>query len=373
MVTINSGESVTDTVVVSGSKGVATGHRRLLRLRPDELPAGLQQRRHAASAMTSHWPAVRPSRASSRRPPSRAPGSPTTTASASSTRPRPGPSTSPTSTRTTPPNASRSSRPTCGSSSPRTPARPTPVSRSRFILQWGNVGEGKATGVVVTDSLPGNSGLNWSIVGSTGTGSTCSIAGAVGSAGPDLQRRLDQRQHAGDPGRCRRQHPEQRLGDRHERDDAGLLRRHQQHRRHHVDQRRHQPEPRSDDRPVPGRQRRRRRRMTARSTPAMRPRSRCSCPMPARVRPAGLTLTDPLPAGLTWALGTVTGNTDGVTCRSRERRIAGPVLRRLEPDDRRPVVHGHRDDDDLGAPVRHLSQRRDRRRDQRVQRPVGHG
>ena len=29
---------------------------------------------------------------------------------------------------------------------------------------------------------------------------------------------------------------------------------------------------------------------------------------------AGLVLNDPLPAGLTWALGTVTGNTDGVTC-----------------------------------------------------------
>ncbi len=50
-----------------------------------------------------------------------------------------------------------------------------------FTLQWGNVGEGKATGVVVTDNLPGNSGLNWSISGSTGTGSTCSITGAIGS------------------------------------------------------------------------------------------------------------------------------------------------------------------------------------------------
>ena len=42
-----------------------------------------------------------------------------------------------------------------------------------FTLQWGNVGEGKATGVVVTDDLPGDAGLDWSITGSTGTGSTC--------------------------------------------------------------------------------------------------------------------------------------------------------------------------------------------------------
>ena len=50
-----------------------------------------------------------------------------------------------------------------------------------FTLQWGNVGEGKATGVVVTDNLPGTAGLNWSIDSFTGTGSTCAIAGAVGS------------------------------------------------------------------------------------------------------------------------------------------------------------------------------------------------
>jgi uncharacterized repeat protein (TIGR01451 family)/fimbrial isopeptide formation D2 family protein len=50
-----------------------------------------------------------------------------------------------------------------------------------FTLSWGNSGPGAATGVVVTDNLPGGGGLNWSIDGSTGTGSTCSIAGAVGS------------------------------------------------------------------------------------------------------------------------------------------------------------------------------------------------
>ena len=127
-----------------------------------------------------------------------------------------------------------------------------------FTLQWGNVGEGKATGVVVTDNLPGTRGLNWSIDSSktTGTGSTCAHRRRRRLPGPDLQRRLDQRQHAGPAGRRRRQHQEQRLGDRHERDDAGLLRRHRQHRRDHVGQRRHQPEPRSGDRAVPGRQRR---------------------------------------------------------------------------------------------------------------------
>jgi len=50
-----------------------------------------------------------------------------------------------------------------------------------FSLTWGNSGAGKATGVVVTDNLPGTAGLDWSIAGSTGTGSTCAIAGAVGS------------------------------------------------------------------------------------------------------------------------------------------------------------------------------------------------
>jgi uncharacterized repeat protein (TIGR01451 family) len=50
-----------------------------------------------------------------------------------------------------------------------------------FTLSWGNSGAGKATGVVVTDDLPAGDDLDWSIAGSTGTGSTCKIAGAVGS------------------------------------------------------------------------------------------------------------------------------------------------------------------------------------------------
>ena len=49
-----------------------------------------------------------------------------------------------------------------------------------FTLSWGNTGAGNATGVVVTDNLPGDSGLDWSIDDSSGSGSTCSIAGAVG-------------------------------------------------------------------------------------------------------------------------------------------------------------------------------------------------
>jgi uncharacterized repeat protein (TIGR01451 family) len=50
-----------------------------------------------------------------------------------------------------------------------------------FTLSWGNSGAGKATGVVVTDNLPAGGDLDWSIAGSTGTGSTCSISGAVGA------------------------------------------------------------------------------------------------------------------------------------------------------------------------------------------------
>ena len=125
-----------------------------------------------------------------------------------------------------------------------------------FTLQWGNVGEGKATGVVVTDSLPGTSGLNWCIDGSTGTGSTCSIAGAVGSQvltcnvvsingnTPAIPADVDDNTlNSGSV--------TVRSGD-----DAGLLRRHRQHRTDHVDERRDQREPRPGHRPVPGRQRR---------------------------------------------------------------------------------------------------------------------
>lgn len=54
----------------------------------------------------------------------------------------------------------------------------TPIS---FTLTWANEGEGAATGVVVTDNLPGGGGLDWGIQSSTGTGSVCAIAGALGS------------------------------------------------------------------------------------------------------------------------------------------------------------------------------------------------
>ncbi len=54
----------------------------------------------------------------------------------------------------------------------------TPIS---FTLTWANEGEGSATGVVVTDDLPGAAGLDWGIQSSTGTGSVCTIAGALGS------------------------------------------------------------------------------------------------------------------------------------------------------------------------------------------------
>ena len=47
-----------------------------------------------------------------------------------------------------------------------------------FTLSWTNEGEGSATGVVVSDTLPTGGGLNWSISGSTGTGSTCTLSAA---------------------------------------------------------------------------------------------------------------------------------------------------------------------------------------------------
>jgi uncharacterized repeat protein (TIGR01451 family) len=47
-----------------------------------------------------------------------------------------------------------------------------------FTLSWANEGEGSATGVVVTDTLPTGGGLNWSISGSTGTGSVCTLSAA---------------------------------------------------------------------------------------------------------------------------------------------------------------------------------------------------
>ena len=54
----------------------------------------------------------------------------------------------------------------------------TPIS---FTLSWTNEGEGAAKGVVVTDSLPGAPGLDWGINTSTGSGSTCAITGNVGT------------------------------------------------------------------------------------------------------------------------------------------------------------------------------------------------
>jgi uncharacterized repeat protein (TIGR01451 family) len=50
-----------------------------------------------------------------------------------------------------------------------------------FTLSWGNTGAGKATGVVVSDNLPAGDDLDWSIAGSTGSGDTCEISGAVGA------------------------------------------------------------------------------------------------------------------------------------------------------------------------------------------------
>ena len=50
-----------------------------------------------------------------------------------------------------------------------------------FTLTWGNSTGGQATGVAVTDNLPGTAGLHWTIESSTGTGSACAITGVDGS------------------------------------------------------------------------------------------------------------------------------------------------------------------------------------------------
>jgi uncharacterized repeat protein (TIGR01451 family)/fimbrial isopeptide formation D2 family protein len=47
-----------------------------------------------------------------------------------------------------------------------------------FTLNWTNEGEGAATGVVVSDTLPTGNGLDWSISNSSGSGSTCTLSAA---------------------------------------------------------------------------------------------------------------------------------------------------------------------------------------------------
>ena len=46
-----------------------------------------------------------------------------------------------------------------------------------FVLSWVNSGDGIAKGVVVSDDLPDPAGVEWSISGSTGSGSTCQLGG----------------------------------------------------------------------------------------------------------------------------------------------------------------------------------------------------
>ena len=100
------------------------------------------------------------------------------TASGRSTPRMPPRTTCPVSTPTARPSASESSRPTSRSSRRRTTAPSPPAANISFTLSWTNEGEGSATGVVVSDTLPTDGGLNWSISGSTGTGSTCTLSAA---------------------------------------------------------------------------------------------------------------------------------------------------------------------------------------------------
>ena len=216
-----------------------------------------------SAATTSRWLAVRPTSSRSRRRPSRRPPSPTTTASASSTRPQPDPSTSPTRAhQQRPPSASRSSPPTFGSSRPRTRAPSAPVSRSASPCSGATSAKARPRASSSPTRCPPTPASNWAIAGSTGPARRAPSPGHRFPS-PDLQRRLDQRPHAGGPGGCRRQHQEQRLGDRHERDEpascavidnTGVITSTNDGTR---------PEPRPGHGPVPGRQGRRRRPKTA--------------------------------------------------------------------------------------------------------------
>ena len=182
-----------------------------------------------------------------------------------------------------------------------------------FVLQWGNVGEGKATGVVVTDSLPGTAGLNWSIVGSTGTGSTCSITGAVGSqvltcnvvsingntpaSADDLD---DNNLNSGSvtvrsgttPASCAVINNTGRITSTNDgtHENPGQITV-------------QCPDVSVVKTPNNGQ-------VNASDAASFSMLVSNAGPGAA----SGLVLSDPLPAGLTWALGTLTGNTDGVSC-----------------------------------------------------------
>ena len=188
-----------------------------------------------------------------------------------------------------------------------------------FTLQWGNVGEGKATGVVVTDNLPGNSGLNWSIDSFTGTGSTCAIAGAVGSEvltcnvgsinglTPAVPADVaDNTKNSGSvtvtsattPASCAVI------------DNTGVITSANDGTSQNPGQVTVQcPDVNVVKTPNDG--------QVSAGDPASFAVVVSNAGPGAAV---GLVLNDPLPAGLTWALGTVTGNTDGVSC-----SVTGPV------------------------------------------------
>ena len=179
MVTINSGESVTDTVVVSGSKGVATGTVDFFVCGPTNSP----QNCNNGTGIGSDIALVGGEAESSVFTPTAKPstGQPDyycfrveyTPAAGSKYLADEHTNDTTECVKVIPADVRVIKSPNEGTANA--------GESIEFVLQWGNVGEGKATGVVVTDSLPGTAGLNWSIVGSTGTGSTCSIAGAVGS------------------------------------------------------------------------------------------------------------------------------------------------------------------------------------------------
>ena len=179
MVTINSGESVTDTVVVSGSKGVATGTVDFFVCGPTNSPQDCNNGTGIGSDIALAGGEAESSVFTPTAKPST--GQPDyycfrveyTPAAGSKYLADEHTNDTTECVKVIPADVRVIKSPNEGTANA--------GESIEFVLQWGNVGEGKATGVVVTDSLPGTAGLNWSIVDSTGTGSTCSITGAVGS------------------------------------------------------------------------------------------------------------------------------------------------------------------------------------------------
>ena len=311
MVTINSGESVTDTVVVSGSKGVATGTVDFFVCGPTNSPQNCNNGTGIGSDIALAGGEAESSVFTPTAKPST--GQPDyycfrveyTPAAGSKYLADEHTNDTTECVKVIPADVRVIKSPNEGTANA--------GESIEFVLQWGNVGEGKATGVVVTDSLPGTAGLNWSIVGSTGTGSTCSITGAVGSqvltcnvvsingntpaSADDLD---DNNLNSGSvtvrsgttPASCAVINNTGRITSTNDgtHENPGQITV-------------QCPDVSVVKTPNNGQ-------VNASDAASFSMLVANAGPGAA----SGLVLSDPLPAGLTWALGTLTGNTDGVSC-----------------------------------------------------------